>query len=309
MSKPPIRGINRTQRFGNKDTAKKQSVVVSYLAAYLRVMSKQAFHLSYVDAFAGCGARIDAAEVEAPQTTLPLYTPAPQPKVGTALEALRLKPGFHRYVFGDLNRRHLNALEARISEARSAGEALPETFFFRVDANELVRQECEWLKGHKERRAVMFLDPYGMQVQWQALQTIANCPQIDLWLLLPTGIAINRLLPWKREQHPRLAERLDAFYGSGDWRSVFLSVERDLLGMERQARASNLDGIVRFTMDRLMTLFGGGLYPAALPLRAGRHQSHQSYHLVFANSSKDERIWKIAHNIAGHLMRKAQAGN
>ncbi len=64
MSRPPHRGAGRTQQFGNRDTAKKQGVVVSYLAAYLRVMSKQPFHLSYVDAFAGCGARIDAAESE-----------------------------------------------------------------------------------------------------------------------------------------------------------------------------------------------------------------------------------------------------
>jgi three-Cys-motif partner protein len=269
-------------------------------------MSNQPFHLSYVDAFAGCGARVDAAEVEAPQTSLQLDTPAPQPKVGTALEALRLEPSFHRCVFGDLNHLHLNALEARIAEARLAGEVLPETLFFRVDANALVQQECTWLKGDKNRRAVMFLDPYGMQVQWQTLQTIADCSQIDLWLLLPTGIAINRLVPRRGEQNPRWAERLDAFYGSPDWRDVFFSSEPDLLGVERQARASDLHDIVCYTMDRLRTLFGGGLYRDALPLRTGKHLS---YHLVFANSSKDKRRWEIAHGIAGHLMRKAQAGN
>jgi three-Cys-motif partner protein len=306
MSKVPHRGSSRTQKFGNRDTAKKQSVVVGYLAAYLRAMSNQPFHLTYVDAFAGCGARVDAGEAEAPQTRLQLDTLTQQPKVGTALEALRLKPSFHRCVFGDLNGRHLNALQARIAEARSAGEALPQTLFFRVDANALVRQECAWLKGDKNRRAVIFLDPYGMQVQWQTLQTIADCPQIDLWLLLPTGIAINRLVPRRGEQNPRWAQRLDAFYGSPDWRDVFFSNERDLLGVERQARSSDLNDIVCYTMDRLRTLFGGGLYRHALPLRTGKHPS---YHLVFANSSKDKRRWEIAHRIAGHLMRKAQAGN
>jgi hypothetical protein len=59
-------------------------------------------------------------------------------------------------------------------------------------------------------------------------------------------------------------------------------------------------------MDRLRTLFGGGLYPDALQLRTGRHPS---YHLVFANSSKDEHVRKIAHGIAGHLISKAQAGS
>lgn len=306
MSRSPNRGTARTQQFGNKDTAKKQGVVVSYLAAYLRVMSKWPFHLSYIDAFAGCGARVDAAESKTMQPGFMFDAPASEPKVGTALEALRLKPGFHRYVFGDLNRRHLKALGDRIDELRAFGEDLPETRILRADANELVQHECAWLAGHHLRRAVMFLDPYGMQVEWRTLQAIASCPKIDLWLLLPTGIAVNRILPWKRAQHPRWAERMDTFYGSVEWRDAFLTTGRDILGVEHQARSSDLNGIVRFTMDRLTTLFGSGLYPHALPLRSGRHQS---YHLVFANSSKDENVRRIAHNIAGHLMRKAQAGS
>lgn len=306
MSRSPASGGARTQKFGNKDTARKQGVVVSYLAAYLRVMSKQPFHLSYVDAFAGCGARIDAAETETAQTGFAFAPPLPTPKDGTALEALRLKPGFHRYVFGDLNRRHLEALRERIRVARTSGEAFPEPHLLAADANDLVRQECEWLSGDRMRRAVMFLDPYGMQVEWRTLQAIAACPKIDLWLLLPTGIAVNRLLPWKRTQHPRWADRMDGFYGCADWRDAFLTTDRDMLGVERQARSSDLTGIVRFTMDRLRSLFGGGLYPDALPLRSGRHPS---YHLVFANSSNDQRVWRIAHEIAGHLMRKAQAGS
>lgn len=144
MSRPPNRGASRMQKFGNRDTAKKQGVVVNYLAAYLRVMSNQPFHLSYVDAFAGCGARIDAAESDTPQTGFMFDPPAPQPKIGTALEALRLKPGFHRCVFGDLNRRHLLALADRIATLRASAEDLPETHLLRVDANELVQRECDW---------------------------------------------------------------------------------------------------------------------------------------------------------------------
>jgi three-Cys-motif partner protein len=297
MSRSPSRGAGRTQKFGNRDTAKKQGVVVSYLAAYLRVMSKQRFHLSYVDAFAGCGARIDAAESETLQTGFTFESPAPKPKVGTALD---------RYVFGDLNGRHLKALAERIADLGASGEEIPETQLLKADANELVQRECEWLAGHPMRRAVMFLDPYGMQVEWRTLEVIAGCMKIDLWLLLPTGIAVNRILPWKRAQHPFWAERMDAFYGSTGWRDALLTTDRDLLGVERQARSSDLSGIVRFTMSRLETLFGDGLYPHALALRTGRHQS---YHLVFAASSKDKNARNIAKGIAGHLMRKAQAGS
>jgi three-Cys-motif partner protein len=298
----------RIQKFGNLDTAKKQSVVVDYLASYLTAMSRQPFHLSYVDAFAGCGARVDASRAAEEQQSLALdhaEAAGDRPRAGTAIAALRLRPPFHRYVFGDLSKRHLAALSARVAEAQSAGEQIPTPEIAAGDANALVQRECDWLNGHKGRRAVMFLDPYGMQVAWSTLQAIATCPKIDLWLLLPTGIAVNRMLPWKREQHPKWAARLDAFYGCSDWRAAFMTTHQDMLGDVRQTRAMDLSGVVRFTMERLGELFGGGLYPDALALRSGRREA---YHLVFASSSRDERVWKIAHGIAGHLMRKAQPG-
>lgn len=306
MGRRPFQGSGRVQRFGSRDTAKKQSVVVRYLAAYLRVMSKQQFHLSYVDAFAGCGARIEAGKQSGAQAGFAFDTPAAQPKENAALEALRLKPGFDRYVFGDRNKRHIAALRQRIDAVREAGETIPEVDLLPMDANELVHRECGWLSEGSNRRAVMFLDPYGMQVEWTTLCAVAATPGIDLWLLLPTGIAVNRLVPWKRQQHPLWAQRLDAFYGSGDWRRAFMETDRDMLGAERQTRSSELDEIVRFTISRLQSLFGEGLYPEALPLKSGRKQA---YHLIFANSSKQGRAREIAHKIAGHLMRKAQAGS
>src|SRR3712207_2793020 len=187
MSKPPRRGSGHVQKFGSPDTAKKQGVVVDYLAAYLKVMSRHNFHLSYVDAFAGCGARIDAG-AETVQPSLILDATQAQPKPSTALDALRLRPAFHRYVFGDLSRKHLAAFAERVAEARAAGEVIPEPELVAGDANVLVRRECVWLAGHRSRRAVMFLDPYGMQVEWSTLQAVASCSKIDLWLLLPTGI-------------------------------------------------------------------------------------------------------------------------
>ncbi|MBX9594734.1 MAG: three-Cys-motif partner protein TcmP [Roseomonas sp.] len=306
MGTSPKHGAGRVQTFGNRDTSTKQSVVVRYLAAYLRVMSKQRFHLSYVDAFAGSGARIDAAAAAERQPGFEFSLAAPEPKSSTALEALRLKPGFHRYVFGDLNAGNIAALRDRIKEARAKGEALPDAELCVMDANALVKRECEWLGESASRKAVVFLDPFGMQVEWTTLEAIARCPQIDVWLLVPTGIGVNRLLPWERDPDPGWMARMDVFYGTKDWRDTLLTTQRDLLGEERQVRSSDRAGVVRFTMNRLAGLFGGGLYPQPLALRSGRHES---YHLIFANTAKEAYKWKIAHRIARHLIGKAQAGS
>ena len=34
-------------------------------------------------------------------------------------------------------------------------------------------------------RAVLFLDPYGMQVEWATIEAVAKTKAIDLWLLFP----------------------------------------------------------------------------------------------------------------------------
>lgn len=37
-------------------------------------------------------------------------------------------------------------------------------------------------------RAVVFLDPYGMQVGWPLIQAIAKTEAVDLWILFPSGL-------------------------------------------------------------------------------------------------------------------------
>ncbi len=53
-----------------------------------------------------------------------------------------------------------------------------------------------WLQrtNWRSTRAVIFLDPYGMQVDWEIIELIGRTQAIDLWLLFPLGVAVNRLL-------------------------------------------------------------------------------------------------------------------
>lgn len=292
--------VKRVQRFGGAHTTKKQSVVVEYLAAYARALKDKGFHLSYVDAFAGCGARIDSS-IRSPESDLFASNDVPIVRSSTAVEAVRLNPGFDRYVFGDRSDGHLRSLVETIRANGGPARAGAELSFVRADANVLVEQECAWLRSGRDRRAVVFLDPYGMQVNWTTLQQIAACERADLWLLLPTGIAINRLIPRGGEPHPRWEERLDAFYGTEDWRDAFRPVVQDLLGAERR-RTANLDAIVAYTLKRLHSLFGDGLYQPSLSLRAGKKQ--QQYHLVFAATSTNSRAREVAHKIAAYLIAR-----
>jgi three-Cys-motif partner protein len=60
------------------------------------------------------------------------------------------------------------------------------------DANSELQDIC--IKKWKSHRAVLLLDPYGMQVDWQTIEAVSQTKAIDLWLLFPLGIGVNRLL-------------------------------------------------------------------------------------------------------------------
>ena len=48
----------------------------------------------------------------------------------------------------------------------------------------------DWRKS----RAVVFLDPYGMQVDWETIVKLGRTEAVDLWLLFPLG---QRVADWQ----------------------------------------------------------------------------------------------------------------
>src|SRR5436190_46144 len=83
--------------------------------------------------------------------------------------------------------------------------------------NQLVTlcKNVDWLRSG--RRAVVFLDPFGMQVTWTTICAIAETKAIDLWLLFPLGVAVNRMLPKHGQISPGWRQRLTLMFGEPDW--------------------------------------------------------------------------------------------
>jgi three-Cys-motif partner protein len=71
----------------------------------------------------------------------------------------------------------------------------------------------------KRSRAVVFADPFGMQVDWETIEAVAACPIIDFWYLVPTGLALNRMATKSGKMPKSWSDRLDRFMGAGDWRT------------------------------------------------------------------------------------------
>lgn len=53
---------------------------------------------------------------------------------------------------------------------------------------------ANFLREHeKEYRALAFLDPCGMQLKWNSLESLDELG-VDVWILVPLGLGVNRLL-------------------------------------------------------------------------------------------------------------------
>ena len=198
--------------FGGDWTEEKLGRVRRYLVEYTKIMSRQPFRFAYIDAFAGTGYRTLKREENPEELMFPeLAEPESQQFLaGSARIALQVDPKFDTYIFvekDDKRFQELKKLEAEFPEY----DIRPE----QEDANTYLQQLCE--KDWKTRRAVVFLDPYGMEVEWKTLEAIAMTQAIDLWLLFPLGIAVNRLLKRDGNIDPVMREKLDLLFGTTDW--------------------------------------------------------------------------------------------
>lgn len=127
----------------------------------------------------------------------------------------------------------------------------------RADANEYLKQWCERTDWQRHR-AVVFLDPYGMQVDWATIEAVAATKAIDLWLLFPLGVAVNRLLTRNEPPPKNWADALTRFFGNEEWKKEFYpkKTERTLFGEEKTERKeANFERIGRFFLEQLKTSF------------------------------------------------------
>ena len=189
----------KAHRFGGDWTTSKLTILGEYLERYATALKKQPFQTEYIDAFAGTGYRVLADEQQSENLMFPdLAADAPQALLdGSARIALSTTPRFNKYVFIEQSAKRCRELEALRTEFPLLAADIDVR---RGDANAEIRTLCS--RTWSSRRAVLFLDPYGAQVEWTTIEAIAATKAIDLWLLFPLGIGVNRLLTKSGEKCP-----------------------------------------------------------------------------------------------------------
>jgi three-Cys-motif partner protein len=286
----------RQAAFAGRHTIQKLDAIERYLRAYRNVLKNTGFTTIFFDAFAGTG---ELPLDDRPDTVFEGVFDKDEIIEGSAQRALQVEPLFHRYVFIEKAKGKADALRemlTRFPEAAKRAEVIT------GEANAEVIRFCEETSW-RSCRAVLFLDPFGNQVQWKTLEVIAHCP-IDLWYLFPSHLGVSRQINLDGTVEPGKAQSLDQLFGCTDWRESFLRREesRDLFGAtEVSIRQASADAATRFMIGRMKTVFGGGVLDKWLPL--GKNGA-QWYSLIFAWGNPSQNAGRIARDIATHLMQR-----
>ena len=202
-------------------TNTKLTALKDYLASYTKVLKNTPFRTMYIDAFAGAGTEEESDDVS-------------KYRHGSPLIALETVPPFDQFVFIDKDQAKLNRLQTQVGERGHATKAIR---YLAGDANDKLVDLCSSI-GWSSHRAVAFLDPFALQVQWDTIQAIARTRAIDMWLLFP-AMAVNRMLTRTGEIDPSWEQRLDITFGASSWKDAFYGKEEpDLFGHERVVKTT-----------------------------------------------------------------------
>jgi three-Cys-motif partner protein len=283
------------QRFGGDWTNEKLERVRKYLSAYTTIMSRQPFRFAYIDAFAGTGYRTikkEEGHEELPFPDLDSFLD------GSARIALQVEPRFTRYIFVEQSK-------SRFVELQKLRQEFPnlqnDIILVNNDANSYLQDLClnySW----KTNRAVLFLDPFGLEVNWDTIIAVANTKAIDLWYLFPLGVAVNRMLTKSGQISAVWRDRLNRLFGDEGWYDVFYRTIKTpgLFGEEEMIeKIGDFSLISQYFVRRLKTVFAE---VADNPLPLLNSHNNPLYLLCFA--SGNPKGAKTAIKIAQDVLRR-----
>ena len=292
-------------RWGGQWTEDKLDTFAKYVNAYLTIMNNNRYtynwKLIYFDGFAGSGSRYEETNSTS-ELLLDLFDGDAingdeiNLYQGAAERILSIEQeGFDYYYFIDKDKSSINKLKDKLIGNYTKNGKLE---FRCSDANDEVIRMSKALKSDSKFRAMVLLDPFGMQVSWDTIASLANT-HTDLWILIPTGVIVNRLLDRKGEL--KHIETLSSFFGLGEdeIKSFFYKrrVVNTLFGEEEIVTkvSQPIKRIAELYIKRLKTIFA---YVTEEPLVMYNTRNTPIFHFAFASNNE------TAKNIASQIIKK-----
>jgi three-Cys-motif partner protein len=281
--------------FGGQHTDLKLAIVEGYLNAFTKALRPKFKHLWYVDAFAGTGARTVRTESEGPTLIEAPVEEAVERRRGSAQIAIDARPEFDFLVFIETNKSYISALlDLRAKNLQRS------ISIFEDDANSALKSlvaNNSW----QDKRAVVFLDPYGMEVEWSTLKALAVTEGIDVWFLFPLAGLYRQATRKLTDIDASKRAALTRMFGDDSWEAELypVSSDRDMFGdlLERR-RELDPRGLEKYVQRRLGEIFGAVLDPLPLPIDRGP----QMFSLFLCIANKSPAAIGLAKRIGDFLL-------
>lgn len=272
--------------FGGDWTKIKIEILVDYAKAYLQIMKDRTyFKLLYFDGFAGSGSIVKDNKVNVNLT------------VGAAkriVEIAEPKP-FDYYYFVEKDKKNFDSLK------KSTKDRFPtkEIYLSNDDCNKKLIDLSNYLRSPENInvRTLAYIDPCGMQVEWRSLESLKNL-NLDMWILVPTGMGVNRLLKKNGEISDAWLNRLEKFLGieKSEITDLFYTKSPTLFEefthIQKEEKA--IEKSAHLYSERLCEVFEYVSQPYEL-----RNSSNSAMYHLFLTSNK-----KTAAKIANDIVKK-----
>lgn len=274
-------------QFGGDWTKLKIEILVEYAKAYLTIMNAHSYWRTlYFDGFAGTGFIIND------KTAFPEIT------VGAARRIVEINEpkSFDGYYFVEKKTQNAELL----IENTKYEFPNKDIHIVEEDCNVKLKAMAQHLNLSKNKRkydkVLAYIDPCGMQLEWNSVQALQGVG-VDIWMLVPTGMGVNRLLKRNGRISDAWVNRLERFLGMNEQeiRKHFFREETEvtLFGEHTKVtkREKTIEKAARLYKERLQDIFKCVTNP--LPLKNDRNST--MYHLIF--SSNNDSALKIAKDI------------
>jgi len=260
----------------------KLGLLRKYLQAYVTVLKNQSWckGYEYIDAFAGTGR---------PKTRDEQSYVNGSPRI-----ALELPDPFTKYHFIETSDWRIKELEKLRGEFTDRDIAI-----YAADCNEILRTTIvPSLPRDSYKRAIAFLDPFGMELDWITLEEVSRATTIEVLLNFPV-MAINRNVRLRRKERisPAMRTRMDHFWGTSEWEAELFEDELTLFGVQSvRIRQSGKELGLRF-QSRVKQIFPH----CTVPVLMTNSKNAPLYCLIFAGHNQTGV--KIANDIFGRFLK------
>lgn len=261
----------------------KLGLLKKYLDSYTRIMRGQewcrnGYH--YIDAFAGTG--------------MPKAKDEERYIDGSPRVALKVSHPFHSYIFIEKEDWRVNKLKRLQDEFPNFNIEIKQGDCNTIIVNEIVTE----IRYDNFNRGIIFLDPFGMDVEWETIEKISNTKALEIFLNFPV-MAINRsvLLKQAYKLKPEQVKRMDLFWGSPDWRAGLYEEVPTLFGPEIKKIPQTGKSLGELYTSRLNEAFP----EVSEPLVMTNSRKAPLYCLIFAGHNVYGK--KIAQNIFSYFER------